>query len=444
MKDVTLTDGVYHTTCVCHTTFAGLFVQNGRVRGIRRTLGDASLSVLKRAWELRRFFHFPQCTLIPANLKIPPIFCQTVKLTATRSGATEISAATAPSTQQNPATAQPVTAQPVCRWKLQQMDNLPARICQPRHLRGATTNPFKSALHKFAQKKKERVAAANLSNAATSGFFSRGNSKTAAQMEIVFTLGLVCQLRIARLKTSRSLDAHRRSRHSLHEDELEQAGHGAHGNSHSHSHTVGDKGSPHATPLVSASSSRNASGNLRYMQFEQLLDKEVVDLDQLRKLSWVASLRTIGQQCGDCCWYVASDVVYLLNFSLVCVRIEVVEERRAAMLERKRQEYELLQQYYYIPDTDRGMREQTTLRQILVDIPRTNADVKLFQNERIHQVRSSIVVKMLAAGCSVQGNPASGYIDILLFVLPQWRLIIVFADTDNPQMCDLTDVSDET
>lgn len=63
------------------------------------------------------------------------------------------------------------------------------------------------------------------------------------------------------------------------------------------------------------------------------------------------------------------------------------QDRRAAMLERKRQEYvELLQQYYYIPDTDRGTREQTTLRQILVDIPRTNADVKLFQNERIHQV----------------------------------------------------------
>lgn len=57
------------------------------------------------------------------------------------------------------------------------------------------------------------------------------------------------------------------------------------------------------------------------------------------------------------------------------------------MLERKRQEYlDLLQQYYYIPDTDRGSKEQTTLRQILVDIPRTNADVKLFQNERIHQV----------------------------------------------------------
>ena len=37
---------------------------------------------------------------------------------------------------------------------------------------------------------------------------------------------------------------------------------------------------------TSASLSRNASGNLRDLQFERLLDKEVVDLDQLRKLSW--------------------------------------------------------------------------------------------------------------------------------------------------------------
>jgi hypothetical protein len=66
------------------------------------------------------------------------------------------------------------------------------------------------------------------------------------------------------------------------------------------------------------------------------------------------------------------------------------QDRRAAMLDRKRQEYrDLLQQYYFIPDTDRGSREQSTLRQILVDIPRTNADVKLFQNERIHQVSES-------------------------------------------------------
>ncbi|POM66080.1 Hypothetical protein PHPALM_18116, partial [Phytophthora palmivora] len=175
--------------------------------------------------------------------------------------------------------------------------------------------------------------------------------------------------------TSRSLDG--RSRHSFHEDELDEE-HGnpaqGHGKSHhqAHRHNGGVKGSPLAagSGLVHASSSRNASGNLRDTQFERLLEKEVVDLDQLRKLSWGG----VPTKHRPTVWRL------LLGY------MPSKKDRRAAMLERKRQEYvELLQQYYYIPDTDRGTREQTTLRQILVDIPRTNADVKLFQNERIHQ-----------------------------------------------------------
>lgn len=68
------------------------------------------------------------------------------------------------------------------------------------------------------------------------------------------------------------------------------------------------------------------------------------------------------------------------------------KDRREGMIQRKRQEYiDLLRQYYFIPDTDRGLKEQNTLRQILVDIPRTNADVPLFKNERIHQVGGPLI-----------------------------------------------------
>ncbi|GMF25272.1 unnamed protein product [Phytophthora fragariaefolia] len=93
---------------------------------------------------------------------------------------------------------------------------------------------------------------------------------------------------------SRSVDHTGRNRHSLHEDELEQEAHGTptqtHGKSHHqyHHNNSGSKGALLAagSVLTPASSSRNASGNLRYTQFEKLLEKEVVDLDQLRKLSW--------------------------------------------------------------------------------------------------------------------------------------------------------------
>lgn len=158
------------------------------------------------------------------------------------------------------------------------------------------------------------------------------------------------------------------------------------------------------------------------MQFEQLLDKEVVDLDQLRKLSWGG----VPTNYRPTVWRL------LLSY------MPSKKDRRAAMLERKRQEYlELLQQYYYIPDTDRGMREQTTLRQILVDIPRTNADVKLFQNERIHQCMERVLYIWAIR------HPASGYVQGINDLMTPFLVVFLSAFVDNPQMCDLTDVSDE-
>ncbi|ETM41045.1 hypothetical protein, variant 1 [Phytophthora nicotianae] len=325
---------------------------------------------------------------------------------------------------------------------------------------GATSNPFKSALHKFAQKKKERAAAANLSNAATSGFFSRGNSKAATQQKPQALPGSVKQVNTGQLPPvwatpspapprkmsspvdsvsprlrsvsaadsesedalSRALDA-RRGRHSLHEDELEQEVHATSGNSHHHTHN-GGKGNPSATgtPLVSGSNSRNASGNLRYTQFEVLLEKEVVDLDQLRKLSWGG----IPTNYRPTVWRL------LLGY------MPSKKDRRAAMLERKRQEYvELLQQYYYIPDTDRGTREQTTLRQILVDIPRTNADVRLFQNERIHQCMERVLYIWAIR------HPASGYVQGINDLMTPFLVVFLSAFVDDPQRCDLSKVSDE-
>ncbi|KAH7465698.1 TBC1 domain family member 22B [Phytophthora ramorum] len=330
---------------------------------------------------------------------------------------------------------------------------------------GATSNPFKTALHKFAQKKKG-AAAASLSNAATSSFFSRGQSKAAAQQKPQALPGSVKQVNTGQLPpvwatpspapprklsspfdsvsprlrslstadsesedvTSRSLDAPTKSRHSLHEDELEQEAHGnptyPHSKSHHHHHNSGGTSSPLAADAAqaSASSSRNASGNLRYMQFERLLEKEVIDLDQLRKLSWGG----VPTKHRPTVWRL------LLGY------MPSKKDRRAAMLERKRQEYvELLQQYYYIPDTDRGTREQTTLRQILVDIPRTNADVKLFQSERIHQCMERVLYIWAIR------HPASGYVQGINDLMTPFLVVFLSAFIDEPQACDLSMISDE-
>jgi len=96
---------------------------------------------------------------------------------------------------------------------------------------------------------------------------------------------------------------------------------------------------------------RNAAGNLRSEQFNALLknEKDSVDLDKLRELSWGG----IPVEFRPLVWKL------LLSY------IPPHKDRREAILQRKRQEYsDLLQQYYFIADTDRGMKEQETLHQV--------------------------------------------------------------------------------
>ncbi|KAF4317051.1 hypothetical protein BBO99_00006359 [Phytophthora kernoviae] len=335
-------------------------------------------------------------------------------------------------------------------------------MSSPSPPQAASSNPFKSALHKFAQKKKERAAAAGLSNAATSGFFSRGNKPNNNAQALP---GSVKQVNTGQLppvwatpspapprKLSSLVDTvsprHRslsvdsdnedvisrsqggatvgRGRHSFHEDELEEEVPAHHPHGKVIHHNGGSKGSVQGEDAVTtapaANSSRNASGHLRFAQFERLLKKEVVDLDQLRKLSWGG----VPTNYRPTVWRL------LLGY------MPSKQDRRAAMLERKRQEYvELLQQYYYIPDTDRGTREQTTLRQILVDIPRTNADVKLFQNERIHQCMERVLYIW-----SIR-HPASGYVQGINDLMTPFLVVFLSAFVEEPQTCDLSEVSDE-
>ncbi|UIZ24137.1 hypothetical protein KXD40_008130 [Peronospora effusa] len=338
---------------------------------------------------------------------------------------------------------------------------------------GATSNPFKTVLHKFTQKKKERSFSAGLSNAATSSFFSRKQNKTPAQQKAQTVPGSVKQVNTGQLPpvwatslpaplmiisspvasvsprlrsfssvdsessdtASRSLEGHGPSRHRMHEDESEQEVHETisiqgHDKPHRLNHHHNVNGTLVAdTALASTSSSRNASGNLRDTQFERLLEKEFIDLDQLRKLSWGG----VPTKHRPTVWRL------LLGY------MPSKKDRRDTMLERKRQEYvELLQQYYYIPDTDRGTREQTTLRQILVDIPRTNADVRLFQNERIHQM-VDVIQKCMERVLYIWAirHPASGYVQGINDLMTPFLVVFISAFIDDPQTCDLSKVSDE-
>jgi hypothetical protein len=79
--------------------------------------------------------------------------------------------------------------------------------------------------------------------------------------------------------------------------------------------------------------------------------------------------------------------------------------RRTQTLERKRAEYkDTIRQHYDIPDDSRTVQEQETLRQVLVDVPRTAPEIALFRNERIKRALGRLLYIWAIR------HPASSYV----------------------------------
>jgi TBC1 domain family member 2 len=79
--------------------------------------------------------------------------------------------------------------------------------------------------------------------------------------------------------------------------------------------------------------------------------------------------------------------------------------RRQQTLERKRAEYkEAIRQHYNIDDNSRTLQEQETLRQVLVDVPRTAPEVPLFRNEKIKRSLARLLYTW------AMRHPASSYV----------------------------------
>ena len=104
------------------------------------------------------------------------------------------------------------------------------------------------------------------------------------------------------------------------------------------------------------------------------------------------------------------------------------------MLVRKRKEYaECVQQYYRIPDDERATAEQKTLRQILVDIPRTNP-AALFQDN----VTSRCMERVLYIWAI--RHPASGYVQGINDLLTPFFLVFLSSYIENEEFASLTEL----
>jgi TBC1 domain family member 2 len=127
----------------------------------------------------------------------------------------------------------------------------------------------------------------------------------------------------------------------------------------------------------------------REIQFDKILTAEVVNMTELRKLAWN----------GVPCVHRAQVWKLLLGY------VPTNVARRDQTVARKRVEYrEAIAQHYEIDDDARTVQEQETLRQVLVDVPRTQPDIPLFRNDRIKRCLARLLYIW------AMRHPASSYV----------------------------------
>lgn len=149
---------------------------------------------------------------------------------------------------------------------------------------------------------------------------------------------------------------------------------------------------------VSVSAYRSMSAP-RTEKFAKLLDEKIVDIEQLRELSWSG----IPPEFRPVCWRL------LLGY------VPPNRDLREQVLIRKRKEYKNFVPDYYdsiaaisnisdVSGISQASDEENAFRQVVVDVPRTAPDVPFFHQSRIQKSLERI---LLIWGIR---HPASGYV----------------------------------
>jgi len=147
--------------------------------------------------------------------------------------------------------------------------------------------------------------------------------------------------------------------------------------------------------------------SIRYQKFKQILDSQVIDLEQLRKLSWSG----IPDEIRPTVWKI------LMGY------LPANSDRRDATLERKRKEYE----EYKEQSLGKGV-EAALHHQIHIDVLRTNPTMPLYQNVTIQEALERILY------CWAIRHPASGYVQGINDLLTPFFQVFISSsiDVNNP------------
>ena len=163
-------------------------------------------------------------------------------------------------------------------------------------------------------------------------------------------------------------------------------------NNGAESQTLNKMTTPKPPPQQSLSTETTtpaAPKSYKETQFETMLNSTIIPIRDLRKIAW----NGIPPHHRSKIWKI------LLSY------LPANTSRHQSTLNRKRNEYkDAIQQHYDIPDNSRTNSEQETLRQVLVDVPRTAPEVPLFHNDRIRRCLSRLLYIW------AMRHPASSYV----------------------------------
>ncbi|ORY39113.1 RabGAP/TBC [Rhizoclosmatium globosum] len=161
---------------------------------------------------------------------------------------------------------------------------------------------------------------------------------------------------------------------------------------------------------------------IRFKKFEALLEQPIVDMDQLKKLSWMG----VPEEIRHTVWKLLMG--YLPTNSTL----------REKILAQKRGEYDDYVQQQFSDEGKAGL-DQALVHQIHIDILRTNSNIPLYQSTVIQESLERILYIWAIR------HPASGYVQgINDLATPFYQVFLQSCVSDDVERTDVSLISKET
>ena len=189
-------------------------------------------------------------------------------------------------------------------------------------------------------------------------------------------------------------------------------------------------------PVAEAVSGAAAKASVQHMRTESSAERTL----RLRNDKFAVALNATATADLDglraLCWRGAPRRFRPVAWKLLLGYLPITYNRRDATLKRKRKEYSSLRASYWdVPAESRTESMQAILRQILVDVPRTNIKVALLGQEPIQRMLERILYIWAIR------HPASGYVQgindlvtpfLLVFIAGEFIILFTVTLCANP------------